>query len=562
MASLNSHEQPDKRSSQAGLPLQTQSTPPMAVGVVASQPAQPIPVQPVAVSGNATPVSPQQTPVAARPILVTSTAKTPAATPNHAEGEAETRADQMASLVLDHSPPWLVSMLFHMLMLIAMGLVVYVNMPRKTIMLNANAVYSEQLGDQLLIDAPGQPDVKIPPEDVVIAPDDLPPVSDPFAAPRHVPNAQSEGTTAVSDTDFKAPVIGMAFKGREAGSAMRQNPGKYGGSGLTADAVGKGLDWLARQQRKDGSWSLAGPFSGGTSKDLDNEAAATAMALLAFQGDGNTHLTGKHKSNVANGWRWLLKQQDKDGCFFQNGGFNHRFYTQGQCSIAICEMYGMSRDEKVKEPAQRAIDYCVRGQSPEGGWRYAPNADSDVSVTGWIVMALQSARMAGLEVPYETLNNVDRYLNNVGQHDGARYPYQRGGDVRPSMTAEALLMREYLGWRRDDPRLVAGIGWITSPENMIDFKNNRNVYYWYYATQAVRHYGGEPWKRWDAVMCQALPTQQVSRGKEAGSWDPQKPTADQWANHGGRLYVTCLSIYMLEVYYRHMPVYKSVYGLE
>ena len=82
------------------------------------------------------------------------------------------------------------------------------------------------------------------------------------------------------------------------------------------------------------------------------------------------------------------------------------------------------------------------------------------------------------------------------------------------MTAEALLMREYLGWKHDDPRLVAGIDWITSPGNLIDYKHNRNVYYWYYATQAAFHMGGEPWKRWNAVMRKVMPEQQIPRGKE------------------------------------------------
>ena len=47
---------------------------------------------------------------------------------------------------------------------------------------------------------------------------------------------------------------------------------------------------------------------------------------------------------------------------------------------------------------------------------------------------------------------------------------------------------------------------------------------------------------------------QVKSGKESGSWAPQK---DSWGLTHGRLYTTCLSIYCLEVYYRHMPLYKS-----
>jgi len=131
------------------------------------------------------------------------------------------------------------------------------------------------------------------------------------------------------------------------------------------------------------------------------------------------------------------------------------------------------------------------------------------------------------------------------------------------MTAEALLMREYLGWSRDDPRLVAGLNWITSSENLVNFKSDqpgRNAYFWYYATQAAHHVGGDVWQRWNNAMREELPRQQTARGREAGSWDALKPIEDQWANHGGRLYVTCLSIYMLEVYYRHLPIYSSVYA--
>ena len=70
---------------------------------------------------------------------------------------------------------------------------------------------------------------------------------------------------------------------------------------------------------------------------------------------------------------------------------------------------------------------------------------------------------------------------------------------------------------------------------------------------------GDHWKTWNAVMRQVLPEQQVKRGREKGSWDPERPSLDQWAPHGGRLYVTCLSIYMLEVYYRHLPLYTKIY---
>ena len=326
---------------------------------------------------------------------------------------------------------------------------------------------------------------------------------------------------------------------------------RYEGNRKTEEAVLAGLQWLARRQLRDGDWSLSGPYSDGAKGGYDNRTAATAMALLAFQGAGNTTESGPFKTNVGNGWNWLLQEQDKNGCFFHEGPMNHRFYTQGQATIAICELYGMTQDEKYREPAKRAVKYCVNAQGSQGGWRYEFQSDSDVSVTGWVVMALQSAKMAGLEVDEEVFRRVEDFLDKVAQHNGSRYPYRGTEQPTLAMTAEALLCRQYLGWPQDDPRLVAGVEWNTSPENLIDFNKGRNAYYWYYATQVAHHMEGEYWKRWNDVMRETLPRQQVRSGPERGSWDPAHPILDQWAPHGGRLYVTCFSIYMLEVYYRY-----------
>ncbi len=459
--------------------------------------------------------------------------------------------EELSTIALKNSPPWLVSAAFHMCVLIIMGLWLVAQIPARHIELQA--VYAEQIGEQLEFDSPlaGNDDEKM--DEPVLTPDDLPMVEDPFAAPPDV-EIQIDGTASTSK--IESSQIGLALDGRQEGTKRGLLKG-YGGTETTEKAVQAGLKWLAKMQRKDGSWSLVGPYKNGATDD--NAPAATAMALLAFQGNGVTHKTGKYKKNVAAAWRWLLEEQDADGNFFHEGPFHHRFYTQGQCTIAICELYGMSKDEKYREPAERAVQYCLRSQSSEGGWRYSPGADSDVSVTGWIVMALQSAMMAGLEVPEDHFRRIGRFLDKVGRDGGSRYPYQNGKEPTTTMTAEALLCRQYLGWTRDDQRLIDGMDYITADENLISYQRNRNVYYWYYATQAAHHMEGRHWKRWNSVMRQILPEQQVKSGREAGSWDPLKPTADQWEAHGGRLYVTCLSIYMLEVYYRHLPIYSKVY---
>ncbi len=462
--------------------------------------------------------------------------------------------EEITELALKNAPPWLVSALFHTIVMIVLALLLLPRMLNNQV--DLEATFADSIGEQLQFDSPIAGNDPENVEEPVITPDDLLMVEDPFAAP---PTVDLDLTSGQSMTgDVTAPNIGVALNGRQPGM-KKALLAAYGGNALTEAAVADGLKWLAKNQQKDGSWSLVGPYEDGSRNE--NREAATAMALLAFQGAGNTADYGEYMDLVKRGWYYLLKQQDGDGCFFREGNFSHRFYTHGQATIAICELYALTKDPALrssyKEPAEKAIDYCVKAQSPAGGWKYTFNGPSDVSVTGWILMGLQSARMAGLEVPRKTLENIAGYLDRVGQNGGSRYPYELGREPTRAMTAEGLLCRQYLGWKRNHPPLLEGVEWLLKPENELTYTGERDVYYWYYATQVMHHMEGEPWQQWNRKMCQEVPKAQVKDGREKGSWDPYKPVEDEWAGEGGRLYVTCLSIYMLEVYYRHLPLYSN-----
>jgi hypothetical protein len=374
-----------------------------------------------------------------------------------------------------------------------------------------------------------------------------------------LPNVSDVAPNAVLPTGIlNAPTtIGVALTGREPGmkEALLRS---YGGTGKTEGAVALGLKWLAAQQHPSGLWSLSGPYTGGTG--AENIEAATAMALLAFQGAGYTPLGDpQHPFTqvVRRGWDALLKRLEADGRFFHEMPGTHQLYTQAQCTIVLCELYAMTGEAQYFEAAQKAVDYCVRVQSPQGGWRYNPGDDSDMSVTGWMVMALQSARMGGIEVPSPVFEKIEEFLESVQRGDdagydvGSRYSYQPRHGATLALSAEGLLCRQYLGWPRDDPRLAAGVDYLLA--NLPDW-NKRNVYYWYYATQVLHHMEGKAWQTWNEEMRQLLPDHQEKRGRERGSWDPR---GDRWGDAGGRLYVTCLSLCILEVYYRHLPLYRT-----
>jgi len=322
-------------------------------------------------------------------------------------------------------------------------------------------------------------------------------------------------------------------------------------------------------QQPDGAWHFAGSFPHSASTRYEDPLAATAMALLAFQGYGVTP-DSQHPQlvefvrSVRRGWKWLLEQQNFDGSFYSETvrPQNHRFYTHAFCTMALCERLAMTHElennELLRESAQRAIDYCVQHQSLRGGgWRYLPDRfsdQSDVSVTGWIVLALKSSESAGLTVPAEVYDNVMKFLHEMMKSNQYMYRIEEP-EPRMTMTAEALLCRMLLGWRRSDPRLSSGVRLILDTPPSFAEHYRRDVYYWFFATQVLYHYGGNEWRTWESLMWKELLEHQERMGTELGSWHPHKPVRDAWGHLYGRLYTTCMSLYILEVYHRHLRIF-------
>lgn len=508
--------------------------------------------------------------------------------------EKEEEEEDLTDKIAKGAPPWFLSTIGHVILLLIFALLFTAVPPKpQPIRIEASIVveeeeveeeeeiFAEDIGVQTEIETETYVETEEP-EAAEMAEEDTP-VEDPMLEPEAPPVTET-GTLAAS---LKEAPPGARFDGRNPGG-RKGLLGKYGGTKSTEDAVELGLQWLAKQQNKarganKGSWSLSGPYSNGL-EGCENRVSATAMALLAFQGAGYTQhppkITdedrkskkryarkqkeikdiGKYRRVVADGWNWLLKQQGSNGQFFpMDGMYNHSFYTHAQATIALCELYGMTKVERYRVPAQKAVKFLLDTQHNDGAWRYTLQKDemSDMSVTGWVLMALQSARMAGLEVPQEALDGITRYLDeNSAPNDKTFYRYTVQ-EVYPSMTmtAEGILCRQYLGWEQNDPRVEKALDRVLTEK--VGFKGETDVYKWYYATQAMHHKEGRWWKEWNSVMRQELPKNQVRTGPEAGSWSPNQ---DRYADdQGGRLYMTCLSIYMLEVYYRHLPIYAKLF---
>ena len=335
----------------------------------------------------------------------------------------------------------------------------------------------------------------------------------------------------------------------------KQVVAREGGTSATEAAVARGLEWLARHQEPAGHWSLH-KFNAHPGCTCQNpgqsitDAGATALALLPFLGAGQTHIAGMYKDEVRAGLDFLLDNQAPDGDLSTGARGNTRLYTHGQAAIVLCEAYMMSGDQRLKQPAQNAITFIIAAQHHQGGWRYNPGQPGDTSVVGWQIMALQSARAAGLQVPNSVLQKANQFLNSV-QAPNQLYAYQPRVSPTHVMTAEAILCRYYLGHGRNASTIATGINHLI--DNHLPNRSGENIYYLYYGTQVMHHYGGPEWDLWNDQMRELLISTQHSNGHRRGSWTPKENHDRQ----GGRLYATAMAICCLEVYYRHLPIFRQ-----
>lgn len=350
--------------------------------------------------------------------------------------------------------------------------------------------------------------------------------------------------------------FGGGLAGRRT-AARAQLVAERGGSPRSEAAVERGLAWLIAHQSPGGGWRFEHRVSGCDCRNAghhESTTAATALALLPLLGAGHSPAGGAHQQAVARGLAYLKSrmQISPAGGDLQEG----TMYAQGLATIALCEAYALSRegnsegDDELRAAAQQALNFIVTSQHIAGGWRYFPQQPGDTTVLGWQWMALKSGRMAGLAVPEETFVRAAEFLDKVQTEGGAAYGYQRP-EAEPTPTAVGLLCRMYSGVRRSDPRIIAGCerlaGWGSSYDDM---------YFNYYATQVLHHAEAPAWDAWNQKMRNHLVATQATRGHEAGSWH----FADYHTAPGGRLCDTSLALMILEVYYRHLPLYgwKSV----
>jgi hypothetical protein len=378
------------------------------------------------------------------------------------------------------------------------------------------------------------------------------------------------GKVMSGETGFGGTMF-ATFAGR-GGSTKSKLIKEGGGNAESERAVAMGLAWLARQQKPDGSWVYDGDNKG-------EVIAATGMALLPFLAAGETHKTGtKYQKTVTAGLNFLLRNcpisGPNQGKFTGSG----TMYAQGIGALALCEAYGMTKDKgMLLAGAQASINFIQRQQGVNGSWGYSVTAPStgDTSIVGWQVQALQAARLSkDIVVDPKVWKKAIEFLEFAGGGSRkASYGYANSNGAAPgtSLTAVGLLCRYYTGWEPTNAGYVEGVIGLMGRAPAGTTKKPRatkpalDMYYYYYATQVVHFFEGDDWKDWNEGPKAADNTrkggmrdwlvslQNKQDGANQGSWAPESGFI---GGQCGRVGTTSLCLLTLEVYYRHLPLYK------
>ncbi len=371
-----------------------------------------------------------------------------------------------------------------------------------------------------------------------------------------------------------APVAGgpdgpSAYSNRF-GPAKAKAIEKFGGTADTERAVANGLRYLASIQSEDGTWGDRDHFD---QKYGSVYVGKTALCVLAFLGAGHTPTSRtEHSAVVARAIGHLLALQDPDtGAFGPSSCYGH-----GITTYALAECFGITKDVRLKRPVEEALSWILQNQGPRrdrrnrGGWGYfspglRPEDDyARVSVSSWMIMALESARLSGVELPTEVLPRAREFLElSFDQQNGwFRYNHKpsrlnSAWPTLPASTPAGAFCLMLLGAPADDAKVSVAVDYTVErrPEAYRRYEDDDfvlrgqgNVYFWYYGTLCCFLAGGDAWTQWNARLRTVLPAAQAADGSF--------PPIDVYAREAGdsrtdRSYTTAMCVLSLEIYYRY-----------
>jgi prenyltransferase beta subunit len=322
------------------------------------------------------------------------------------------------------------------------------------------------------------------------------------------------------------------------------------------EAVAKALEFLASTQTADGAWTTGGELRGRMRFDGGKHPAITSLAVMAFLSAGYVPGEGKYSKNIEDGIRWVMKSQQPNGLIASNA--SQELYHHGISTLMLAEVAGMTEgdlNKDVRKALEKAVALILKAQrtagtgTAAGGWRYQVlTRDSDMSVTGWQIMALRAARNVGCDVPPEAIERAVAYIKRCQDRASGGFDYMPGAQLTVACTGTGILALELCGkeHHKSSEVLKAGAFLIRST-NLPHWNSRFFSYTIYYGAQATFQLGGNYWSTYRPHLHQLLLRYQNSNG----SWFPSGGESVYGPN-----YSTAMAVLALTVEYRFLPIYQ------
>ena len=279
---------------------------------------------------------------------------------------------------------------------------------------------------------------------------------------------------------------------------------------------------FAKTQNDDGSWA------GG------HKGATTAMVLMAFMLRGEFPKRGPYGGVLDRAVGFLVAKVKAGSGYFGGNMYEHALGT-----LALSEVWGMSDRAGVGDALKSAVDVILRAQAPSGGWRYTPYPnDADISVTVMQIVALHSAKEAGIYVPERTIRRAMSYVKSCQNPFGGGFGYTGPGAGNLARTGAGVTSLLMCGASPKSREVRGGLGFLFRCDSSVFLNTGSYFYGHYYAVQATYQAGENYYQRWYPKIHDGL----LKRRKPNGTF--------------GSTLDSAFAVLILGVPYRFLPVYQ------
>lgn len=336
----------------------------------------------------------------------------------------------------------------------------------------------------------------------------------------------------------------------------------------TVKAIDRGLSYLVRTQRQDGSWLNSGGY--GTYPQV-----MTSLSALALMAEGSTPETGKYNKNVRKAMLYTIKigKASKDGLIAGGGAESQTMYGHGFSMLFLAECYGMeintANEADLRLVLDNAIKLTANSQSNygavnkfAGGWIYTPTpggSTDEGSVTVTQLQGLRACRNVGIKVPKETIDRAVQYLKMCQQADGGIcYSFQsRGGGSRPPISAAGIACfysagvydQAGGGASGEEAKMVAKLVDYCKQNLKVGQDNGHYFYSHLYYGQGMYQRGGtddKAKKEWQEYY-NDIRRDLLNKQSADGSWN---------GDGVGTTYGTAIACLILQLPYGYLPIYQ------